>query len=112
MSNFTFPDPNNAQEAAFQARIAERGKNLFEHGYTFQIVTGLLAGHYYRVNSPKGESYVVDPLIRKCNCPCFEKNEICKHAVAIDLFEKEAESCEMGVETYFQWARENGLYDF
>jgi hypothetical protein len=81
---FIVPTPKTAAEAALQARVLQRAIILFHEGYTYEVETLLQSGAYYRVTSPEGTQYTVDPLIGTCTCPFFEKNLYCKHALAIE----------------------------
>ena|SRR5579871_3222095 len=74
------PAPKDAQDAAFQVRVLERGKRLIEDGYKLNEWE-TRPGTYF-VHSPKGDSYIVDTTLNDCTCECCNGKKYCKHLIA------------------------------
>lgn len=86
------PEPKSATEAALQARIAERAAHLWEEGYSWQRIEGPASGPWYKVSTPQGDDYCVDPLRNfACSCLFGANNDYCKHGIAVAAVDEELE---------------------
>ena len=109
----TVPQPRTIDQARLQANIAARAARLWADGYTWERMTGCLAGPWYLVTGPAGQKYNVDPLLGfKCNCECYQQHNLCKHSEAVKSLDAELEfqaayEADGGDEKY--WAEAAGL---
>lgn len=78
-----FPAVKSASEAKLQSNVVERSFSLLAEGYVVkeakEVIPTMDAPLLWLVISPKGEKYVVDGWKGTCDCPCFQKNNFCKH---------------------------------
>ena len=99
---------NEIRRARLLANITRRAAILFEVGYTVkETLTGLYV-RSFQVTSPEGKTYRVkisqgnaEPgtfFGSGCNCPCFEKETICKHLLAIENMIAEEEAIDQAYE--------------
>lgn len=91
MKPINIPDPRNAAQALYLARIQERAENLFTTGgYTYKSGLdmfpdlSIMAGMWL-ITSPEKKHYVIDGLRGTCDCPHFKDNGYCKHYIAMQI---------------------------
>lgn len=92
MQKMIFPIAKTAQDATLQANIVDRAVALFHNGYTLitsEEITGIPCPELWGVISPEGVTYRVDGFKGICSCPCFEKNNFCKHYGAVEHQEEQ-----------------------
>ena len=90
-----------AQILTEQANIARRAETLYAQGYTLEVNNALTSGPVYLMTSPEGNTYAVDPLAKRCNCPYFEKRNAhlkdepfgkripCKHFLGLEQLKED-----------------------
>ena len=94
--------------ASTQANILKRSKTLWDDGYTFvccreQHIT--IYGIYKPGNADTKPDYSVffGGELQKCSCPAFEKYDTCKHFLACEKLEAEAELKQVAEDNGIEW---------
>src|SRR5262249_33080402 len=100
MKTLTVPTPRNAADAALQARVFERAIDLLST-YSYETTRAywtrkgqpeLGSEDLFAVYSPEGTMYLVDTLLKTCDCPFFAKNGYCKHYLGMEKMLLECEA--------------------
>lgn len=113
-----------AQILTEQANIARRAETLYAQGYTLEVNNELTSGPVYLMTSPEGNTYAVDPLTKRCNCPYFEKRNahlkeqpfgekiFCKHFLGLEQLKEDIAIEQMQVAAGDLWSEEEANREF
>lgn len=119
-----FVEPITVAKQAVMEGIMERARTLFTTGgYRFARFYNTPG---FAIFKPENEAtcvawrdYFVNTMAtqKSCSCEGFQQHGDCKHRIAVELAatygaiqcEIDAYACEMDVDTYREWAGQNGL---